>query len=287
MSTSMGSGTTGGSQPTGGSTPQNGSDPQQDPDPAGGEPTKPDTAPDDSSTSDETPAKESTQQPAVKWASESYTSPEGNKYTAYEITNADGSHTTGVQKEAKDGTTSCTVSTADGDKAAECPSGMTDEPTCQVDCARLEALTGFFACASGPVGAECGQAVEGLRANPGARPDCPSNDTNAVATTAPKYGDGHVSVTGCENVDKPGGPLDYGDPTDPNGAEPADTSQIDRLLNDGVTDPTGEPEEIATGTIRLDTYGTLRDPANPPGTEDEAPAPGAPTTGDAERNPLP
>ena len=108
-----------------------------------------------------------------------------------------------------------------------------------------------------------------------------------MATTAPKYGDGHVSVTGCENVDKPGGPLDYGDPTDPNGAEPADTSQIDRLLNDGVTDPTGEPEEIATGTIRLDTYGTLRDPANPPGTEDEAPAPGAPTTGDAERNPLP
>ena len=47
---------------------------------------------------------------------------------------------------------------------------MTDEPTCQVDCARLEALTGFFACASGPVGAECGQALEGLRAEPGRAP---------------------------------------------------------------------------------------------------------------------
>ena len=279
---SSGSTPTGGSQPTGGSTPQDGTDPQQDSDPASPDPTKPDT-------SDEEPAKDSTQatqQPTVKWASKSEITPDAT-YTAYEITNADGSHTTGVQKTAKDGTKSCMVTTADGEESAECPSGMTDEPTCQVDCARLDALTGFFACASGPVGAECGQPPEGLQPNPGARPDCPANDTDAVATTAPKYGDGHVSLAGCENVDKPGGPLDYGDPTDPNGAEPADTSQIDRLLNDGVTDPTGEPEEIAAGSIRLDTYGTLRDPANPPGTEDEVPAPGAPTTGDAERNPLP
>ena len=30
-------------------------------------------------------------------------------------------------------------------------------------------------------------------------------------------------------------------------------------------------------------YGTLGDPANPPGTDDSAPGPGAPDTGEAER----
>jgi hypothetical protein len=294
-----GSTPTGGSQPTG-STTQNGTDPQKDSDPA---------SPDPANTSDD----DDTEAPAPSGSTtggQTSTTSSGDSHpeyvflgqgparqnedgstsqnTLYQRT-ADGVYVQTITTTQKDGSQSQEQHCYKDSQQVDCGAGMTDEPTCQVDCARLEALTGFFACASGPVGAECGQAPEGLQPNPLTGPDCPSGD-KSVQDTGSSGGGGFqesVALPDCSNVDKPGGPLDYGDPTDPNGAEPADTSQIDRLLNDGVTDPTGEPEEIAAGSIRLDTYGTLGDPANPPGTEDEVPAPGAPTTGDAERNPLP
>ena len=56
--------------------------------------------------------------------------------------------------------------------------------------------------------------------------------------------------------------------------------------DDGVTDPVnpGEAEDLAPESIRLDMHGTLRDPANPPGSEDSTlPGGGRPTTGEAER----
>ena len=286
-----GSGTTsGGTEPAGGSTSPSGSETKEDPEPVDGERAS-------SSTSYEPPAKESSQgsgqEPTVKWASESYTSPEGDKYTAYTVTNEDGSHTTGVQTERADGTTSCKVQTADGEQDAECPGGMTDEPTCQVDCARLTMLTELFFCASGGAtpAAECGQAPDGLRPSASASPDCDdginrttteSSYTPTVLVSGGKV-DGYATPD-CSNMDRPGGPIDYGDPTDPNGGEPLDPSQVDG--NDGVTDPAnpGEPEEMVAGSIRLDMYGTLRDPANPPGTDDSAPGPGAPDTGEAEQS---
>lgn len=283
--------TTGGTQPTGGSTSPSESEPEQDPEPVDGER-------DSASPSYEPPA--TAQEPTVKWASESYTSPEGDKYTAYTVTNDDGSHTTGVQTERTDGTKSCKVQTADGEQDAECPGGLTDEPTCQVDCARLAMLTELFFCASGGAtpAAECGQAPEGLRPSPSAAPDCDDGQaTNRITTESDASGAPTVQVSGgqvdgyakpdCSSAEQPGGPIDYGDPTDPNGADPVDPSQVDD--NDGVTDPVnpGEPEEMVAGSIRLDMYGTLRDPVNPPGTEDSAGGPGAPDTGEAERNPLP
>jgi len=241
------------------------------------------------------------QEPTVKWASESYTDPEGNKHTAYNQTNPDGSKETGVKTEKTDGTTSCKVITDAGEKDADCPGGMTDEPTCRTDCDRLAMLTELFFCASGGAtpAAECGQAPEGLRPSPSAAPDCYDEQaTNRVTTEGSDVsGTPTVQISGgqvdgtakldCSSADKPGGPIDYGDPTDPNGADPVDPSQVDD--NDGVTDPVnpGEPEEMVAGSIRLDMYGTLRDPANPPGAEDSAGGPGAPDTGEAERNPLP
>ncbi len=281
--------TTGGTQPTGGSTTQGGSEPKQDPEPVDGERTS-------ASPSYEPSAKgstsTSTQEPTVKWASESYTDPEGNKHTAYNQTNSDGSKETGVKTEKPDGTTSCKVVTDAGEKDAECPGGMTDEPTCQVDCERLAMLTALFSCATG--GADCGHAPEGLRPDPSSGPECDDGPINELSvgesdtTTNPVRGsqggvDGAGAGPDCTNTDAPGGPVNYGDPLDPNGGEAPDPSQIPYLQNDGVTDPVnpGETEEVAGGN-RLDFYGTLRDPANPPGTDDTA-GPGAPDPSEAER----
>ena len=93
-------------------------------------------------------------------------------------------------------------------------------------------------------------------------------------------------------VSKPGGPVDYGDPADPNGEPPPDPSNVvDPHKNDGVTDPVdpGEPELVlgAGESISFDMRGTLRDPAGPPGTGDEAPSASPPNPGDAERHELP
>jgi hypothetical protein len=166
--------------------------------------------------------------------------------TLYQRT-SDGVYVQIITTTQKDGTQSEEQHCIKDSEEVDCGAGLTDEPTCHTDCARLAMLTDLFVCASGGGGIECGEAFEGV------------------------------------------GPADYGDPVDPNGAEPVDTSLFVDPRNDGVTDPVspGESEETVDGSIRLDAYGTLRDPANPPGTEDSAPAPGVPSTGEAERNPLP
>jgi hypothetical protein len=280
--TTGGTQATGGTQPTGDSTSQNASDPRQDPEPAPDDakaPAPSGTTTTATTTGDSHPQYVFLGQGPVRQNDDGSTS----QNTLYQRT-SDGVYVQWITTTQKDGSQSQEQHCYKDSQEVDCGAGMTDEPTCQVDCARLAALTDFFACASGPSGAECGQAPEGLR--PSLTGDhCP---TGSGPYDVAQLEDGRVATSDCENADKPGGPLDYGDSTDPNGAEPVDSSQIDRLGNDGVTDPMnpGEPEEVAAGSIELDIYGTLRDPANPPGTGDEAPAGGTPTTGDAER-PVP
>ena len=200
----------------------------------------------------------------------------------------------GTKTERPDGTTSCTVTKNGKEQDAACPSGRTDEPTCRVDCARFAVLAELFFCSAGPSGgADCGQPPEGTTPNPH-KQECASASIDRSATPS-----GHTAGGGqtegtprpdCTNADAPGGPTNYGDPNDPNGQEPPDASQIPWLLNDGVTDPVnpgeGEVTSADSGSIRLDMLGTLRDPANPPGTEDpdHNPGGGPPNTGEAERN---
>jgi hypothetical protein len=196
----------------------------------------------------------------------------------------------------RDGTTSQKKTCYKDSEVVDCGAGMADEPTCRSDCGRLEMLAELFACTSGGGGgAECGRPPEGMRPDPFEDPACAERRTTdgperppANVPRAKKEG---ASSPTCSSEDRPGSPIDYGDPTDPNGPEPPDEGQIVHLLDDGVTDPVnpGEPEEVLDGGTRLDTYGTLRDPANPPGTEDadRNPGGGPPSTGEAERNPLP
>ena len=184
----------------------------------------------------------------------------------------------------------------------DCAAGRTDEPTCRIDCDRLAMLSQLFSCSSGGNGgAECGQPPEGVRPNPSAGPGCDDGRADQRLSDGTFHPIVYTQTDGvfkgnlyldCSNAEQPGGPIDYGDPTDPNGGEPPDPGQLDPLVvDDGVTDPAnpGEPEETLAGGTRLDTYGTLRDPANPPGTEDpdHNPAGGPPNTSEAERNPLP
>ena len=121
--------------------------------------------------SGEAPA-QTEQQSSVKWG-QTTKEDNGNKYTAYEKTNADGTTETGTQTERPDGTKTCTTGSGSEEKTAECPAGRTDEPTCQVDCARFAALAELFFCSAGPSGgSDCGQPPEGTQANPHAGPGC-------------------------------------------------------------------------------------------------------------------
>ena len=232
--------------------------------------------------SGEAPA-QSEQQSSVKWG-QTTKEDDGNKYTAYEKTNADGTTETGTQTERPDGTKTCTTGRGSEEKTAECPAGRTDEPTCQVDCARFAALAELFFCSAGAGGgSDCGQAPEGTQANPHAGPGCEDQTHETTRerwarrqTVQVNLGNGRTgyATPDCSTADRSGAPSNYGDPNDPNRGDPVDPGAYDP--NDGVTDPAnpGEPEELATGSIRLDMYGTLRDPVGPHGTEDEGP-PGA------------
>lgn len=176
--------------------------------------------------------------------------------------------------------------------------GRTDEPSCRIDCARLALLIQLFFCTSGGGGgSECGSPPEGMRPSAAAGTDAPCGDQSAVDFSSDSEAEPHDSAPrtdgtldpDCTNADAPGGPIDYGDPTDPNGEEPPDVTWLLHLLNDGVSDPVnpGEPEEVVESSARLDMYGTLHDPVGPPGTEEEDTIPGGgpPSTGEAERQP--
>ena len=308
----------GGSTPSNGGTQTNGGSSQND----GGR-TKPEAAPDGADNQDAAPedgggTPASSGGEGQKSASEGQNGNDGWHLVDQQThTNDDGSsdHVDTYQKDDEpffmdvktktdaDGKTTTTKNcyhSGNGNKA--CPTGMTDEPTCRSDCARLAMLAQLFGCTSGGGGgADCGQPPEGTRGNQHAGPACaaasagderadgqPRPPVKAEIEITPGYDEVHPD---CSYAEQAGGPVDYGDPTDPNGAEPPDPSQVLHLLNDGATDPVnpGEPEEVLDGGIRLDMHGTLRDPANPPGTEDpdHNPGGGPPSTGEAERNPQP
>lgn len=303
-------GKTGGSSQSQGSTSQNGRQPQQDPERADGERANP-------SKSQEQPSDDGGAPASGTTSGQSTTSSTGDSQSEYvflgqgpERENDDGSTSQNtLHQRTEDGVYVQTVTTTQKDgsqsqekhcfkdsKEVDCGAGMADEPTCRHDCARLAMLAELFACSSGGGGgAECEEPPEGMRRDASAGPDdrCADAEFDTSANHVPLTG-GQKEGTGgrlCSYADKPGGPVNYGDPTDPNAPEPPDESQIVHLLNDGVTDPVnpGEPEEILAGSARLDMYGTLRDPADPPGTEDSdrIPGGGPPSTGEAERNPLP
>lgn len=209
--------------------------------------------------------------PSVTWG-ETVTDEDGNKYTGFEATNDDGTTTRGTKTERADGTVTCHTVSKDGEQESECPSGLTDEPSCRSDCERLTFLAALF---------------------------CDMCDAN---TTLPEKGSSYGTPASAESVssggtqsadiswtwptimdlDKAGGPVDYGDPNDPNAAAPIDWGNMFAdPRNDGVTDPTepGETAEMLEDSIVLAMLGTLRDPPNPPGADDEAPQPGGPPPG--------
>ena len=201
-----------------------------------GETGSPDEPSSDDPSPDE-PSSDSNEKPSIVWG-ETVTDEDGNTYTAFEKTNDDGTTTMGTKTEHADGTVTCHTVTKDGEQESDCPSGMTDEPTCRSDCERLTYLAALF---------------------------CDSCDANTTLLA--------------------GGPLDFGDPSDPNAEAPLDWGNMFAdPRTDGVLDPVspGEGAEILENAIALAMLGTLRDPANPPGADDEAPPPGGPAPGDDE-----
>lgn len=192
----------------------------------------------DDSSSDEPSSDDSAKETSSTVWGETTTDEDGNKYTGFEKTNDDGTTTRGTKTEYADGTVRCHTVTKDGEQESDCPSGMTDEPTCRTDCERLTYLAALF---------------------------CDSCDVNTTLLV--------------------GGPLDFGDPSDPNAEAPLDWGHMFAdPRTDGVLDPVSPDEgaEILENAIALAMLGTLRDPANPPGAGDEAPQPGVPTPGDDE-----
>jgi hypothetical protein len=211
----------------------------------------------------------------IKWG-ETFTSDDGTKYTAYDWTHDDGSKTYGTKTERTDGTTTCHTKTSDGEQESECPSGMTDEPSCTSDCARLTMLAGLFFCAGGgDGGAECGQLPEGA----GRSQTCTALVYSGTSPESTDLNEQRSAYDCGEEVDAL---IDYGDPTDPNGAEPLDWGTFFDPRNDGVTDPVnpGEAEQTLQAGIALDMFGSLRDPAPPGG--DEPPTVQPPNPGDAQ-----
>jgi hypothetical protein len=155
-------------------------------------------------------------------------------------------------------------------------------------CERLAVIAELVGCGAGT---ECGEppAPEG------------GGGTDAAGGGTIAYGSGTKSDaairTGFSNPESsrvhdsnpltrgPGAPL-LVDPRNPTPADPPDASDIVDPRDDGVTDPAnpGETDELTAtldSSVRLDMYGTLRDPRNPDGD----PGPGdfrPPSTGDAE-----
>jgi hypothetical protein len=262
---------------------------------SGGERTKPETAPDGGATPPADPApapapdpapsagsweqtehSESTFKDGSHWQSDTYKQEQGEhdlyKWTST-YTDAEGNSNT---------ETHC----AKGGEVVDCPAERTDEPTCTSNCEQLELFLALFCAES-----DCGAPPEGMRPDPeaGQEPPCKESGDREVSGG----GTGSAKVEGhrpsCINADAPGGPVNYGDPLDPNGGEPPDIAQFAHPSNDGVTDPVhGEPEHTMANTTKLDMQGTLRDPGDPHGTEDAVPSGGGPpSTGEAERRVSP
>ena len=195
---------------------------------------------------------------------------------------SDGVYVQTVTTTQKDGSQSQEQHCYKDSQEVDC--GMTDEPSCRVDCERLGMLRSFsFAVAEATLRRSAARHRRAQASRSAPRGAIP-RDGSATAPP-PDSGD----EPDCADAETPGGPSDYGDPTDPNAEEPPDIAWLILVLNDGVTDPVepGAAEEVVADSVALAMYGTLRDPAGPPGSQDEDAIPGGgpPDPGDAEQKP--
>jgi hypothetical protein len=202
---------------------------------------------------------------------------------------SDGTMTSVQHYDTPDGGSAWVTTTTDSDgnstrseqcfndgEEVDCNSGMTVEATCRSDCERLAFLADLFAqCEAGTCGDVPIDTEHSEQPQPCGR--------LAYVSNAPVSRDLNDPPCTIGRVSRSGAPEDYGNGADPNGTEaPAGIDPRD----DGVTDP-AEPgaAEMALGpgeSIGWDMRGTLRDPAVPPGSEEEVPGPDRPTPGDAE-----
>jgi hypothetical protein len=218
------------------------------------------------------PAKTETEQPGFDWnARVTETAEDGTKYTAYWVTNPDGSHDAAMETERPDGSKSCVVTKDGQEQSTECSGGMTDEPTCRTDCERLSALALLF-CTG------CDTGYNPLE-NPGNEPSKgprPDWQGEGAAYTGPVS----IPYWAWSNPDKALAPKNYGDPTDPNYNDPV---PVVEPLFEGDVDPV-PPDmllDAASETIASAMRNSLYDPPDPQ-TTDEAPAGSPPNPGDAE-----
>jgi len=251
-------------------TVESGSD--DDPAPAsgeqpGGEPSSPDPEP--------AGEKEGSKQSTV-WGPASKES-NGSTYQAYEKTNEDGSKTTGTKTTTADGTVTCRSMGENGEQEEECPSGMTDEPNCRVDCERLTFLAGIFCFACDLT----------------SPPPFEHSNIGTPNSGGGSHSDGDWAPYGVYvQLTRPGGPLDYGNPADPNAADAIDWGDlIPDPRTDGNVDPVEPGVESTQGAAEFLAVSVdealldpLRDPVHAPGTDDNGPAPAGDSPGDAEHH---
>lgn len=281
----------GGTQTTGGGSPRNGSDPvpkdgRPQPEPGnsssddGADPAKSDAGGDDGWHQVDT--FKSSDKDGSSYQVDTYQQGNGarDENTVYKdvatSTDSDGNTTT---------TTTCYSSNGTQD----CGAGRTDEPTCGSSCDHLGV---FLWLVAGCAGTECGTPPVA-----GSERHCASDNHSDTTSGSgggrhPGESTGVIAAPHCTAGSRPGGPVDSGNPNDPNAPDPLDPGDFTDPHDDGVTDPAdpgeGEngPAPIATfdeGERTPDLGGELRDPPHP-GTEDSAPSGGGlPTTGDADR----
>lgn len=186
------------------------------------------------------------------------------------------------------GKTTTTETCYSGKGTQDCPDGLTDEPACGSGCDHLAVFAWLIGGCAGP---GCEPPIAGPERH------CASdNDTDTTNSGGGGYHPGEstdvIAAPHCTAGSRTGGPVDAGNPNDPNAPDPLDPGQFNDPHNDGVTDPAdpgeGEngPAPIAIfdeGDTGPDLGGELRDPVHP-GTEDSGPSgSGPPTTGDTDR----
>jgi hypothetical protein len=285
----------GGTQSSGGA-PQNGSDP-------GTKDGRPHSEPKDSSPSDDAPAGDPPKQDPGgdngwhKLDDQHHESKDkdGSSYQVDTYQQGNGAKDDDtVYKDVatytdSDGKTTTTTTCYSSKGSQDCPAGLTDEPTCGSSCDHLAV---FLWLVGGCAGTECGTP-------PVAGPErhCAS-DNHSETTSAggggyrPAESSGVNAAPHCTAGSRPGGPVDSGNPNDPNAPESLDPGQFVDPRNDGVTDPAdpgeGEngPAPVALfneGGTKPDLGGELRDPVAPWIEASGPSGDGPPRTGDADR----
>ena len=242
--------TSGGTQSSGGA-PQNGSDP-------GTKDGRPHSEPKDSSPSDAAPADDPPKQDTGggdgwhKLDDQHHESKDkdGSSYVVDTYQQGNGARDGNtvykdvVTSTDSDGKTTTTTSCYSAKGSQDCPADLTDEPTCGSSCDHLAVLLWLVGDCTGT---EC--------ATPpvtGRDRHCASDNSSDTASTGSGGYSRHSESSGvnaaphCTAGSRPGGPIDSGDPNDPNAPEPLDSSQFTDPHDDGVTDP-ADPGEGENG----------------------------------------